>query len=46
MRIELPREVERLGAVRFGGLQKVFELDSGLNSNASSVKKAVYLINV
>ena len=30
MRIELPREVERLGAVRFGGLQKVFELDSGL----------------
>ena len=30
MRIELPREVERLGAIRFGGLQKVFELDSGL----------------
>ncbi len=30
MRIELPREVERFGAIRFGGLQKVFELDSGL----------------
>jgi mannosyl-3-phosphoglycerate synthase len=30
MRIERPREVERFGAVRFGGLQKVFELDSGL----------------
>ncbi len=30
MRIEIPREVERFGAVRFGGLQKVFELDSGL----------------
>jgi mannosyl-3-phosphoglycerate synthase len=30
MRIEIPREVERFGAIRFGGLQKVFELDSGL----------------
>jgi mannosyl-3-phosphoglycerate synthase len=30
MRIERPREIERFGAVRFGGLQKVFELDSGL----------------
>jgi mannosyl-3-phosphoglycerate synthase len=30
VRIEIPREVERFGAVRFGGLQKVFELDSGL----------------
>lgn len=29
MRIELPREFERLGAVRVYGLQKVYELDSG-----------------
>jgi mannosyl-3-phosphoglycerate synthase len=36
MRIEIPREVERFGAVRFGGLQKVLELDSGLRANPSS----------
>ncbi|MEW5956660.1 MAG: mannosyl-3-phosphoglycerate synthase [Chloroflexota bacterium] len=30
MRIELPRESERLGAVIFYGVQKVFELDGGL----------------
>ncbi len=35
MRIEIPRDVERFGAVRFGGLQKVFELDSGLTTNPS-----------
>lgn len=29
MRIEIPRNVERFGAVRFGGVQKVYELDSG-----------------
>ncbi len=29
MILEIPREVERFGAVHFGGLQKVFELDSG-----------------
>lgn len=29
MRIEIPREFERLGAVRIYGLQKVYELDSG-----------------
>jgi mannosyl-3-phosphoglycerate synthase len=29
MRIELPREFERLGAVRIYGLQKVYELDAG-----------------
>lgn len=29
MRLELPKNVERFGAVRFGDLQKVFELDSG-----------------
>ena len=31
MRLELPREMERFGAVRFYGLQKVLELDAGLN---------------
>jgi mannosyl-3-phosphoglycerate synthase len=35
MRIEIPRDVDRFGAVRFGGLQKVFELDSGLGENPS-----------
>lgn len=35
MRIEIPREIERFGAVRFYGLQKVLELDSGLNGSAS-----------
>jgi mannosyl-3-phosphoglycerate synthase len=39
MRIELPREVERFGAIRFGGLQKVFELDSGLKKDTLSRKK-------
>ncbi len=29
MRIEVPREFERLGAVRIYGLQKVYELDAG-----------------
>lgn len=29
MRIEIPREFERLGAVRVYGLQKVYELDAG-----------------
>jgi mannosyl-3-phosphoglycerate synthase len=33
MRMERPREVERFGAIRFGGLQKVFELDSGLKND-------------
>jgi mannosyl-3-phosphoglycerate synthase len=33
MRIEMPREVERFGTIRFGGLQKVFELDSGLKKD-------------
>lgn len=31
MRIELPRSVERFGAINLGELQKVFELDSGLD---------------
>ena len=33
MRLEIPREIERFGAVRFYGLQKVFELDSGLKGD-------------
>ncbi len=31
MRLELPKNVERFGAIRFGDLQKVFELDCGGN---------------
>jgi len=38
MRIELPREVERFGAIRFGGLQKVLELDSGLRREQTPLK--------
>lgn len=38
MRIEIPREVERFGAIRFGGLQKVFELDSGLHKDSTHKK--------
>jgi mannosyl-3-phosphoglycerate synthase len=34
MRIEIPREFERLGAVRIYGLQKVYELDSGAAPDA------------
>jgi mannosyl-3-phosphoglycerate synthase len=34
MRIELPKNIERFGAVRFGDLQKVFELDSGCGNGA------------
>jgi len=33
MKLEIPREIERFGAVRFYGLQKVFELDSGLRGD-------------
>ncbi|MFQ5798389.1 MAG: mannosyl-3-phosphoglycerate synthase [Bacteroidota bacterium] len=36
MRIEIPRNVERFGAVRFGGVQKVFELDSGSKNGGVS----------
>lgn len=38
VRIEIPREVERFGAIRFGGLQKVFELDSGLKKEPAPAK--------
>ncbi|MCC5024519.1 MAG: hypothetical protein J6386_17760 [Candidatus Synoicihabitans palmerolidicus] len=34
MRIESPREFERLGAVRIYGLQKVYELDAGPESTS------------
>jgi mannosyl-3-phosphoglycerate synthase len=34
MRLELPKNVERFGAIRFGDLQKVFELDSGPGDGA------------
>ncbi len=36
MRIEIPREFERLGAVRIYGLQKVYELDSGPQGEAAA----------
>ncbi len=39
MIIEMPRDVERFGAVRFGGLQKVFALDSGLRNGGTTVQK-------
>jgi len=32
MKLELPKNVERFGAVCFGSLQKVFELDSGIEN--------------
>lgn len=35
MRIELPRETERLGGVIFYGVQKVFELDAGLSTETA-----------
>lgn len=34
MRIELPKNVERFGAVRFADLQKVFELDCGIHNGS------------
>lgn len=37
MRIERPREIERFGAIRFGELQRIFELDSGLDIGRSPV---------
>jgi mannosyl-3-phosphoglycerate synthase len=48
MRIEIPKTVERFGAIRFGGLQKVFELDSGpaqstaLSQPSSAIKAIPY----
>jgi mannosyl-3-phosphoglycerate synthase len=37
MRIERPKEIERFGAVRFGDLQRIFELDSGLGNGSPAV---------
>ncbi|HEX5399617.1 MAG TPA: mannosyl-3-phosphoglycerate synthase [Verrucomicrobiae bacterium] len=37
MRIERPKEIERFGAIRFGELQRIFELDSGLDGGRSPV---------
>ena len=34
MRLEIPREAERLGGVVFHGVQKVLELDAGLHTEA------------
>ena len=33
MRIERPKEFERFGAIRFGSMQKIFELDSGMEND-------------
>jgi len=39
MKIEIPRDCERLGAVQIYGLQKVFELDSGDASGQGSISQ-------
>jgi mannosyl-3-phosphoglycerate synthase len=45
VKIELPKNIERFGAVVFGGLQKVFELDSGiLNGNTPVRKNAIQTV--
>jgi len=45
MRIEHPKNIERFGAVRFGDLQRVFELDSGLgNGSKPQVDHAIQQI--
>ena len=41
MRIEVPREFERLGAVRIYGLQKIYELDAGAEAEMSDQNDAV-----
>jgi mannosyl-3-phosphoglycerate synthase len=42
MRIERPKEIERFGAIRFGALQRIFELDSGMeNGSPPSVSPAM-----
>lgn len=37
MIIERPKEIERFGSVRFGELQRIFELDSGLGNGNTPV---------
>lgn len=39
MRVEIPREVERLGPVQIHGVQKVWELDAGLKHTRNEPKK-------
>jgi mannosyl-3-phosphoglycerate synthase len=41
MRIERPKDVERFGAVRFGTLQKIFELDSGMENGDPAAYSSV-----
>ena len=41
MRIEVPREFERLGAVRIYGLQKIYELYAGAEAEMSDQNDAV-----
>jgi mannosyl-3-phosphoglycerate synthase len=41
MRIERPKDVERFGAIRFGALQKIFELDSGMENGDPMAYKSV-----
>jgi len=46
MKLEFPKEIERFGAIRFGGLQKIFELDSGGKTNGKSTRSASAIMNV
>jgi len=41
MRIEIPREAERFGANHIYGVQKVYELDSGLRQDAPASENSV-----
>jgi mannosyl-3-phosphoglycerate synthase len=41
MRIERPKDIERFGAVRFGTLQKIFELDSGMGNGEPAAYSCV-----
>lgn len=41
MRIERPKDIERFGAVRFGTLQKIFELDSGMENGEPAAYSSV-----
>lgn len=41
MRIEIPREFDRLGAVRIYGLQKIYELDAGPEAELPGQEDAV-----
>lgn len=41
MRIERPKDIERFGAIRFGTLQKIFELDSGMENGEPAAYSSV-----